>query len=382
MTTPTVSVACAPEPLLLDGDATATITIRNTGKPVRCQQVTVTVVPGSDARALVPDNQLDRIHFQRPSQYWKSKPDGHGKFVLVTSRDSPIPDPMGKEFITFVAQDLRVNKASGETTITVEARFKGVNEPLTKEASVVKFTETFHLENFRPDQTVVLADENVTLRWSSPKDIKSEGVTLKLEPTRAPLGYDDVTTLHWWAGPIIRDTAFTLTATKEIKGQSTVSTALHTFATVALPYFEVSNLVVDDCTTLLTAPDTSVPLAPDPVDTSTPIVHEYTAETDGLLVGSLQALTATAVAELSIVVTPRECAGGEPTPDAQHTTSIRARGANDAFAPCVPITVVVPANADVKATWSLVESAKNQDVVAFAADLRWQPLGIGALHRV
>ncbi|MFE7114664.1 hypothetical protein ACFU99_04485 [Streptomyces sp. NPDC057654] len=334
---------------------------------VVCEQLIFALTADGTEKAVTDQDHLADIHYELPP-YWNKKTSGKGTFVFAPEKKAQrIPS---QEKLNFALTAITVSSTPGDGLVQVCEKIKGSPQGPWENHLLPKLATGFTVRNFRPNRLSVPAGQEVTVSW----DVHGRtDETLALAWTGSNEEHsEDVTRDSAWKTACTKDTAFELgvTKTKDLK------CSLFTFVTVTEPLIHVNNLTVSRRAMLLTAPRPGAhedPLTPDLTTTANnKVTRTYTADTDGLLIGSLQTFSPTATAELTITIKP-------PTGNT-HTSITRVTGDHDEpYDPGTPVAVPVPADSTLTITWNL-QDTKLSTAQVFRPALRWQPLGTGTLR--
>ncbi|MFH9267873.1 hypothetical protein ACH4KN_27040 [Streptomyces sp. NPDC017546] len=350
------------------------------GTPVVCKQLTFTFPVGDKDTDLIPENHIRVIHPGYPGTWTIRPTKTYGCFLAKPKNTSYGTISAGDIPLEFTFPNVEINSAHGTATLAIEEVVNDVTNrpPLF---ALPKVPAGIEFRDFRPDESSVHAGAEIHLSWRAQLP-KGHQVYLLWSGHQ-----ENVTGRNSYDVHIYRTTVFQLWDCPP-ETPSTPHLIQQTVATVCHPWLWAGNLTVGGPADIL-QPDPA-PHSPHADDTpplellqsemyGSTVSRTYTAETDGLLTGTLRSCTDSADGTLAIDVTP-------PHSKLGHHYKIRCHGAGhkDPRKPGDNLEALVLADSTVRITWTLTDNKRTTDKEggipdSFLTSLHWRPWGIGSL---
>ncbi|GAA1880709.1 hypothetical protein [Streptantibioticus ferralitis] len=361
------------------------ITVTNTTSTTHtCDTLTFALAVGGGAAAFTAAHKAADIQITHPSGWALETVSGRTGVFEASPNDEAAADVPRNTPLEFVLSNIAVNTAPGTAELVVtEKTIQGGTRVGETKLYCPKATGGLRLADFRPTLQVIPAGDKAELTW---KFTPVEGAKVDLHYFDAAEGKEKKVSVSGDRNHQVRlyeDTSFMLHAYVGPEAAPTVSYQLYTFVTVSLPYLRTKDLTVVGAASLLgrARPHTTRPrLTPEPSVTTVNLSASYTAETDGLLTGSVRTFFEGTNAQLAVTVKPPNATGTEHTAYVYCADDVDSR----VYAPGPNLAMPVPKGSTVDVDWKLVRSAEFDDAQhagthLFATTMEWHPWGTGKL---
>jgi hypothetical protein len=354
-----------PEPAQQSEPLTLKVSLRNPhADTIGLTSLEVTLPLGATDTALCVDTQSITVDLGGDKQDWGYTPisaPGQVTYQLTNSDNAIVPG----ETVHLTLANIAVNSQPGTATITITEHLTG-HPGQPQGYSIPKIPAGLQFGNLRPRQILTTPSTPAELTWTA--DHLPTGTTVYLDwATDAGPHHLDVTERHNHSTTLVRDTAFTLTATipptppkppSLLAGRPIVARCT-TVVTVAKPHLTAHDATVRRRARMLA----SAQIQDHPMVCGSAV--SATADTDGLLSLYLLSTTSSTMPTVAVDLTHEKTS--------THTTTITPRP--DQLATRPVLVLPVPCGSCVNVT-----DCSDANPGDYTIRMYWRSLGTSPLH--